>query len=286
MRTNLWGDPRVGTLCELCDASEATIIGGLFWLWSTADTHSENGEIKGCTMSLLDRRTGIPNFAESLQKVGWLYVENTNDNDLTKQKISVPRFEEHNGKSCKKRLADAHYRAVVRSNFDKKRTKSDNLRHSYDQEQDQDQDQEYSTSPIGDVSAQAEKVQFKGVVDAYHELCPSFPKIQELTDSRKNVIRARWKSGKRMDDFRELFAKAEASDFLSGRKPSDRHTVFNLDWLLKAANWIKVLEGNYNNDRAKLRSVHSEPKPKPNPNGTRSDDGFDCSLYALPEDRA
>jgi len=41
MRTNLWDDPRIARLCDLTDQSEATVIGGLYWLWAMADEHTE-----------------------------------------------------------------------------------------------------------------------------------------------------------------------------------------------------------------------------------------------------
>lgn len=41
MRSNLWDDPRVARICDLTDVGEAAVVGGLYWLWATADQHSE-----------------------------------------------------------------------------------------------------------------------------------------------------------------------------------------------------------------------------------------------------
>lgn len=91
---------------------------------------------------------------------------------------------------------------------------------------------------------------YNEILKLYHELCPSLPRVRELSEKRKNAIRS---ICKREDDslsyFRELFSKAEASDFLSGRKISDKHGNWRcgLDWLLEERNRLKVLEGNYDN---------------------------------------
>ncbi len=89
------------------------------------------------------------------------------------------------------------------------------------------------------------------IVDLYHDLCPSLPKVKELSDSRKKAIKT---ISQKHDDpllyFRELFSKAEASDFLSGRRSSEgEHSNWrcNFDWLLNEKNRVKVLEGNYDN---------------------------------------
>ena len=47
-----------------------------------------------------------------------------------------------------------------------------------------------------------------------------------------------------VDDFKKLFEKAEASDFLKGA--NDRNWSATFDWLIKDANMAKVLDGNYN----------------------------------------
>ena len=48
-----------------------------------------------------------------------------------------------------------------------------------------------------------------------------------------------------MESFAEVFKLAEASDFLTGRNGAWAGCGF--DWLLKEANWIKTLEGTYEN---------------------------------------
>ena len=81
----------------------------------------------------------------------------------------------------------------------------------------------------------------QSVVDLYHSICISYPRIRSLSDARKKVIKARLKSYN-LEDFRTLFENAEASSFLKG---SEGGWKASFDWLIKEANMLKVLEGNY-----------------------------------------
>ena len=63
---------------------------------------------------------------------------------------------------------------------------------------------------------------------------------------RGNAI-ARIKDGFSRDDFRRLFRKAAASDFLMGRQPGATWKCPGLRWLVLPENAEKVLEGCYDN---------------------------------------
>ena len=99
VRTNLWDDPRIGQLCELTDQGEATVIGGLYWLWATADEHSADGLLQGMTIRTIDRKTGVQGLGKALVTIGWL-TEGEHG-------VTVERFDEHNGASAKQRAQTA-----------------------------------------------------------------------------------------------------------------------------------------------------------------------------------
>lgn len=107
MRGNLWDDPRVARLCDITDKPEATIVGGLYWLWATADQHTEDGGMPGLTTRAIDRKTGIDGFAQALCTIGWLTDH--------PEGVRIVKFTEHNGSSAKRRCADAQRKAGVRS---------------------------------------------------------------------------------------------------------------------------------------------------------------------------
>lgn len=120
MRGNLWDDPRVSKLCDVTDQSEAAIVGGLYWIWATADQHTEDGVMPGLTLRQIDRKTGIQGFGDALCNIGWLADH--------PEGVRIVNFEEHNGTSAKRRCTDAQRKANVRnvsaSDADKKQTEA------------------------------------------------------------------------------------------------------------------------------------------------------------------
>lgn len=82
----------------------------------------------------------------------------------------------------------------------------------------------------------------------FTDTCISLPKIIGLNESRKKAIKARLKEYS-LEQIEEMFRKAEKSDFLTGRIKSKGERPFkaSFDWLMKPSNFIKVLEGNYDN---------------------------------------
>lgn len=106
MRSNLWDDPRVTRICDLCDCGEAQVVGALYWLWATADQHTESGIMPGLSLRQIDRKTGVQGFAQALCEVGWLADH--------PEGVRIVRFEEHNGSSAKRRGMEAQRKANVR----------------------------------------------------------------------------------------------------------------------------------------------------------------------------
>lgn len=68
VRTNLWDDPRVCAMCDLTGASEAFVIGGLYWLWSKAATGAD------VTLAGIDNQVGISGFGNALIASRWLHA--------------------------------------------------------------------------------------------------------------------------------------------------------------------------------------------------------------------
>jgi hypothetical protein len=99
---------------------------------------------------------------------------------------------------------------------------------------------------IYDTNSQRESIPYEVIVQLYHDICTTMPKISIITAERKKTIKTRWKqSGSDMNSFEAVFLKAAASDFLSGR--DGKWTGCNFDWLIKSANFVKVGEGIYDN---------------------------------------
>lgn len=101
-----------------------------------------------------------------------------------------------------------------------------------------------------------DKIDYKGIVAAYNEICVSYPSVKSISDARKKAIKARLKNYT-PDDFRTLFSKAEASSFLKGKNKNNWSATF--DWLIKDSNMAKVLDGNYDDKSASQIGQTSTP---------------------------
>ena len=93
-----------------------------------------------------------------------------------------------------------------------------------------------------DIDRDNKRVNYQRIADMYNEICISFPKLKSLSESRKKAIKARMNTYSE-EDFRILFEKAEASDFLKGK--NNRNWTATFDWMIKDSNMAKVLDGNY-----------------------------------------
>ena len=83
------------------------------------------------------------------------------------------------------------------------------------------------------------------IVDMYNETCVSFPKCTKLSEARKRALSARLKKFT-VEDFKLMFEKAEQSDFLKGA--NSRNWIANFDWFISDKNFVKVIDGNYDNN--------------------------------------
>jgi len=71
-----------------------------------------------------------------------------------------------------------------------------------------------------------------------------WPAIQKMNPNRTKQLKARLSEAGGIEGWRSAIQKAEQSDFLCGRTPRP-WLGFGFDWLLKAANFTKLMEGNY-----------------------------------------
>lgn len=111
----------------------------------------------------------------------------------------------------------------------------------------------------------------EGVLDyeAYRQIfiqcCPSLPEpneVREWTAGRKSALRARHVD---LEAFREQCQRVERSDFLTGRLEgrNGHWRGCSLDWMLKAENWQKISEGNYDNRRRAENNGAKNTAPPP-----------------------
>ena len=101
---------------------------------------------------------------------------------------------------------------------------------------------------LGEVRLGKDRIDYQLIADMFNDICISFPRLTVLSDKRKQAIKARLNTYT-VEQFREMFEKAEASDFLKGANNKDWQA--NFDWMMKDANFAKILDGNYDNKPTK-----------------------------------
>lgn len=96
------------------------VVGGLVAVWALFDEQSEDGNLVGYSTEALDDEVGLPGLSAAMVAVEWLFVDG--------ETLALPRFEDHNGASAKRRANDANRKQSVRktsaSDADKSGTKS------------------------------------------------------------------------------------------------------------------------------------------------------------------
>lgn len=96
------------------------------------------------------------------------------------------------------------------------------------------------------------KIDYAAIKEYFNTHCTAFPSIREMTESRKKAIKNFLKNHSEADLY-QLFTMAQTSDFLAG----STGWKAGFDWILKPANSVKILEGNYEN---KISKKTVEPK--------------------------
>jgi hypothetical protein len=93
------------------------------------------------------------------------------------------------------------------------------------------------------------------IVDLFHSICKSYPKVRSISDRRKKAIQARLRTYG-YETIKEVYEKAEASDFLKGK--NNKNWSADFDWIMTDGNFAKILDGKYQN-RTPKKSENYEP---------------------------
>ena len=109
-----------------------------------------------------------------------------------------------------------------------------------------------SSPPTADTEedVRKERVPYDRIRDLWNETCKGFNNVHTLSKSRKAKISVRVTEMGAVDEAMEtsekLFRKVSESKFLNG--DNDRSWKASFDWLFENdKNWVKVMEGNYDN---------------------------------------
>ena len=98
------------------------------------------------------------------------------------------------------------------------------------------------------------------VVELYHQILPTLPKVEVWNQMRAGLLRQRWREvcedlAKKgpvteqaiLDWWQEFFGFVGKSAFLTGKTSGKDKRPFlaDLEWIIKPANFVKIVEGKY-----------------------------------------
>lgn len=89
------------------------------------------------------------------------------------------------------------------------------------------------------------QIPYRAIVDLFNKVLPELPSVKVVTDKRKKHLKGCWYFSNKTSNLKwwnEFFEHIRESDFLMGRKTDWRASF---DWIIKPANFIKIVEGNY-----------------------------------------
>jgi len=233
MRIDLNTSPKVVRISSALKTDRLRTVGALHAIWGIFDSHSEDGMLDGYSPEILDSMIGFDGFCNELIKCDWLEVSGDS--------LCMPRFDEHNGKSAKKRAMDSERKRTVRKmsafETDKNETREEKRR----------EEKDIHLSSVDDAPARPEKKHpdYQGIAELYNRVLPDLPSVTVISDKRKSAIRSCCgikPSYYGLDFWEAYFHQAGRSDFIMGRK-TDWKADF--DFLITVSKFIKVLEGSY-----------------------------------------
>lgn len=168
MRVDLQTHPKVFRMVSALQADRLRIIGGLHIAWSIFDTHSDDGVLHGYSVEAMDAVIGWPGFTQAMVEVEWASIDE--DGSLV-----MPRFDEHNGASAKRRANDSErkrndrknkvVRNVSASDAENLRTREEKRREEKKQDQEQGADAPAKAGKFDPLTAKPDNVSDKAWAD-------------------------------------------------------------------------------------------------------------------------
>ena len=93
------------------------------------------------------------------------------------------------------------------------------------------------------------EINYQGLIDMFNkEFEGLLPKVVKLTNSRKKAIKNRIAENSK-EDVIKVFKNVKSSDFLLGK---GKKWKCNFDFIFNSSNFVKILEGNYNDKQEKI----------------------------------
>lgn len=99
MGVDLPEKPEVWQIASRCGLDPDAVVGKLLKVWRWFDSHTENGNAAGVTVSIIDHVATATGFGDAMVACGWLLASDAG--------LELPKFDRHNGETAKKRALTA-----------------------------------------------------------------------------------------------------------------------------------------------------------------------------------
>lgn len=251
------------------------VVGALLPTWSAVnDSAADDGIIRHATVQDIDETAGVPGFGKALVAVDWMqklpddtgvqFINFDEHNTPQKERTLTAKSGAERAAACRERKrlkeleaaggADAAGNGVTKPSRDASR-KSNVLGEKRGLEK-KNTGAKAPTSPGKLPTCPCEQL-----VDIFHEVLPTLPRVQILKDNRRRALRKMWDwvlTSHRQDGtrraqnaieaaewFRDYFTRANANDFLMGKTPrAGEHAGWkcDIDFLLTEKGMRQVIE--------------------------------------------
>jgi|GEM_PF-2987034 len=99
------------------------------------------------------------------------------------------------------------------------------------------------------------KIEFQKIIQLFNSMCPNLPSVQKLTPQRTAALKNRIQEVG-LSGLGDVFQKVSSSSFLNGE--NDKGWQADFDWILKPANFQKIIEGKYGNRNSSSKQSDSQ----------------------------
>ena len=233
MRMGLRTHPKVVRIASALKADRYRVIGALHAVWCLADEHTADGILDGYSMETLDESINWPGFSQAMKDVDWLEVNGKG--------LLIPRFDEHNGVSAKRRALDAE-----RKRRDRVSAPEADLLGTREEKEEEKKE----TTQIGALGLPIlpTNIPYKEIATLFNENMGKLAMVRDLTLKRRQTIRAAWQASKvrqTLKFWKAYFEECAGDDFLNGTGPYGKgHENWRptFDYLLKNDVITRVYE--------------------------------------------
>lgn len=243
-----------GHMCEIVTRTvmRHVTVSSLLVIWGAANEHTRDGVFVNSSLDDLDDMVGIPSFGDAMAAVGWAEF------NAKEKTVTLPNFNEYNtsgsersasGKTAAQRQKEYRERKSLQLSDVTRDVTSDvtsNRREEKRREEKKEDKELMSPAKAGDPCPHQK------IIELYHETLPELMAVREWTDDRQAKLRSRWKEKperQSLEWWADFFKYVAASDFLTGR--TEPPFACSLEWLVSPKNFVKVIEGKYENRSAR-----------------------------------